>query len=304
MMHLYLFIVVFYTFTMIIIIFVPMKSNTLTILLIFLLTLNVRAQEDTLRIVQDSLQIKKDIVNKSLSTPFQMKADERIDMPLPQLSKNSSIHVPIQKPSLLLPYYTNPSPLFKGDYNTGGLMFAHRHGILMGSGSQTTLPGIGRSNDASLAYIHSFNPQWTLTVGVDANKMHMNHFTGQSFGTSATLSYQATDRLTFNVFGGYNSGYVPGRQSYRYGGTIGFGMTEHFGMEMGVQRYYNPLRGGWETVPIAIPYYKFNNGAKMGLDVGGLIYQIFRNASFKGSVKSGARPNPTIAPQGPRIEIR
>ena len=81
-------------------------------------------------------------------------------------------------------------------------------------------------------------------------------------------------------------------------------MTEHFGMEMGVQRYYNPLRGGWETVPIAIPYYKFNNGAKMGLDVGGLIYQIFRNASFKGSVKSGARPNPTIAPQGPRIEIR
>lgn len=282
-----------------------MKFRTLAILLIFFLALSVRAQEDTLRIVRDSLQLKKDTGGGAPTVePFRIQADERVDVDLSQLPEDSSIHIPIQKPSLLVPYYTNPSPLFKGDYSTGGLMFAHRHGILMGAGGQTTLPGIGRSNDASLTYFHFFNPRWTLSVGVDANKMHMNHFTGQSFGTSATLSYRATDRLAFNVFGGYSSGYVSGRQSYRYGGTVGFDMTEHFGMEMGVQRYYNPLRGGWETVPIATPYYRFKNGEKIGFDVGGMLYQIFRSASFKGAVKSGARPNPTIVPQKPRIEIR
>lgn len=282
-----------------------MKSRILTFLLIYLFALNIQAQEDTLRIIRDSLQIKENSKGEALTNPFQIQADEQVSiLSSPKIHKDSLIHIPIRKPSLMIPYHTNPTPLFKGDYNTGGIVLGHRYGVLMGAGGQTTLPGIGRSNDASLTYFHSFNSQWALSVGVNANKMHMNHFTGQSFGASGTLSYRATDRLTFNVFGGYNSGYIPGRQNYHYGGTIGFDMTERFGMEMGAQRYYNPLRGGWETVPIATPYYKFNNGAKMGFDVGGLLYQIFRGASFKSSVKGGKRPNPTIAPQGPRIEIR
>ena len=81
-------------------------------------------------------------------------------------------------------------------------------------------------------------------------------------------------------------------------------VSEHFGMEMGVQRHYNPLRGGWETIPIAVPYFKFNNGAKFGLDVGGLLYEIFRDNSFKREIRNGNFSNPTIAPHRPRIEIR
>ena len=87
-------------------------------------------------------------------------------------------------------------------------------------------------------------------------------------------------------------------------GSIGMDMSEHFGMELGVQRYYNPLRGGWETVPIAAPYFRFNNGAKFGFDVGGLLYEIFRDTSFKKEMKKGHYSNPTITPPGPKIEIR
>ena len=269
-----------------------------------MLVLNVWAQEDTLRIIRDSLQMKSQ--GEALVSPIQTSAHERVDVPVSSSLPfdSSSLRLNLTRPSLIIPYATNPSPLFLGDYSTSGILFAHRNGALVGAGGQTSIPGIGRSNDASLMYIHSLGSQWSFSVGVDANKMHMNHFTGQAFGASGTLSYQATDRLTFNVFGGYNSGYMPGRQSYRYGGTVAWDITERFGMEMGVQRYYNPLRGGWETVPIAVPTYKFNNGAKVGFDVGGLLYQIFHSASFNSSVKSGKRPNPTIAPQGPRIEIR
>ena len=281
-----------------------MKKRIITLLLMGLLVLNGWAQEDTLRIIRDSLQMKPQ--GEALVSPIQTSAHERVDIPVSSSLPfdSSSLRLNLTRPSLIIPYATNPSPLFLGDYSTSGILFAHRNGALVGAGGQTSIPGIGRSNDASLMYIHSLGSQWSFSVGVDANKMHMNYFTGQAFGASGTLTYQATDRLTFNVFGGYNSGYVPGRQSYRYGGTVAWDITERFGMEMGVQRYYNPLRGGWETVPIATPYYKFNNGAKMGFDVGGLLYQIFHSVSFKNSMNSGARPNPTIVPQGPRIEIR
>ena len=281
-----------------------MKKRIITLLLMGLLVLNGWAQEDTLRIIRDSLQMKPQ--GEALVSPIQTSAHERVDVPVSSSLPfdSSSLRLNLTRPSLIIPYATNPSPLFLGDYSTSGILFAHRNGALVGAGGQTSIPGIGRSNDASLMYIHSLGSQWSFSVRLDANKMHMNHFTGQAFGASGTLSYQATDRLVFNVFGGYNSGYVPGRQSYRYGGTVAWDITERFGMEMGVQRYYNPLRGGWETVPIATPYYKFNNGAKMGFDVGGLLYQIFHSVSFKNSMNSGARPNPTIVPQGPRIEIR
>ena len=281
-----------------------MKKRIVTLLLMGLLVLNGWAQEDTLRIIRDSLQMKPQ--GEALVSPIQTSVHEQVDVPISSSLPfdSSSLRLNLTRPSLIIPYATNPSPLFLGDYSTSGILFAHRNGALVGAGGQTSIPGIGRSNDASLMYIHSLGSQWSFSVGLDANKMHMNHFTGQAFGASGTLSYQATDRLVFNVFGGYNSGYVPGRQSYRYGGTVAWDMTERFGMEMGVQRYYNPLRGGWETVPIATPYYKFNNGAKMGFDVGGLLYQIFHSVSFKNSMNSGARPNPTIVPQGPRIEIR
>lgn len=280
-----------------------MRIKILFLWVMCLFTWNAWAQEDTLRTMRDSIRINQMATNDALTVPFQVDADKQVDTSL-SASHPSEVSIQIEKPSLLIPYSTNPSPLFIGDYNTGGMMFIHRYGALMGAGSQTSIPGIGRSNDASLTYLHSFSPQWVLSVGVNANKLHMSHYTGQAFGASGTLSYRAADRLTFNVFGGYNSGYMSGRQSYHYGGSVAFDMTNRWGMEMGVQRYYNPLRGGWETVPIATPYYKFKNGSKMGLDVGGLLYQIFRGASFKSSVNGGARPNPTIRPQGPRIEIR
>ena len=271
----------------------------------YFFALSLCAQEDTLRVIRDSLQLIPKEPNEIQWVPFQLSADKRMDCSFPnRTSSDSSVQFSFKKPSLMIPYYTDPSPMFKEDYHTSGILFSHRNGMLTGAGSQTNLPGIGRSNDASLTYIHSVSPQWILSIGMDVNQMHMNHFTGQSFGVSGTLSYLLNDRLTFNVFGGYHSGYVPGRQSYHFGGSIGMDMSEHFGMELGVQRYYNPLRGDWETVPIAAPYFKFNNGTKFGFDVGGLLYEIFRDTSFKKEMKKGHFTNPTITPAHPKIEIR
>lgn len=215
----------------------------------------------------------------------------KISISLYQAEK-PSLHIPLRKPNVL-PYVANSSPLFKGDFVTDGVLFSHRHGLLYGQGRQTSLPGIGRQNEAAFIYSHVLHPNWTLQVGVNADKMLMPHFSGQAFGVNGILSYHATDRLTFNVFGYYHTGYTVGMQSYRYGASVTADMTEKFGMEVGMQRAYNPMIGRWENIPIVAPYFKLNK-TKLGIDVGSILHEILRDATYKSG--SGRRGNPTIGP--------
>lgn len=203
-----------------------------------------------------------------------------------------SLHIPLRKP-VLLPYAENFSPLFKGDFVTDGVLFSHRHGQLYGKGSQVSLPGIGRRNEAAFVYSYALHPNWTLQVEVNADKMLMPHFSGQAFGVDGMISYHATERLTFNVFGNYYTGYFSGMQSYRYGASVVVDMTEKFGMEVGMQRVYSPMAGQWENIPIVAPYFKLNK-TKLGIDVGSILHEILREATYKSGF--GRRGNPTIGP--------
>lgn len=169
--------------------------------------------------------------------------------------------------------------------------------MLFGSGEQTSVPGIGRFNNASLGYQHAFNQRLTLQLGVDAMKINMIHSTGQAFSTSGALRYQASDRVAFKVFGSYAIGNTYGMDTHRYGATMSLDMSERFGMEVGVQRYYDAYRGRWETVPVVIPYYNFDK-FKLGLDVGGILYEILRNTVLDNKGGSGRA---TIAP--PRFQM-
>ena len=80
-------------------------------------------------------------------------------------------------------------------------------------------------------------------------------------------------------------------------------MSDRFGMEMGVQRYYDAMSGRWETVPVMIPYYHFDKFT-LGLDVGGIIYEILRNAVFDKIRGIGGPSGPTIGPPRMHIPIR
>jgi len=194
---------------------------------------------------------------------------------------------------LVLPYFTNPSPLFLGDYSTSGVLFPFRYGAIVGAGSQTTLPGIGRLNEASLGLVHSLGDRWTLQLGLQARKFSFPYAVGQHFATSGMLQYQAADRLAFRVFGSYTAGPSYGFSTRSYGGSMLLQLSDRFSLEAGVQRQYNPLRGGWETVPMLVPTYKFNK-FELGLDVGGLLYQLLHEVVIDNDrMRMG---NPTIGP--------
>lgn len=266
----------------------------LFLLLVFIPQL-LSAQEDSMRIARDSVRIKPD-ASQPLLSPFEFSPEKLIPSTLLQSKRSDSLPDVSLKESLLLPYQVNPSLLFRGDYRTDGLLKQFHHGALYGSGGQTSLPGIGRINDASLGYQHVINPKLMFQVDVDAMKINMIHATRQAFSTSGTLMYHPSERIAFKVFGSYAIGNSYGMDTHRYGATMSLDMSDRFGVEMGVQRYYNSMRGCWETVPVVIPYYNFDK-FKLSLDVGGLLYEILREAVFDKSRNGG----PTIAP--PRFHM-
>lgn len=261
------------------------------------LPLEMFAQEDVKRVAADSVRTEEVGKTSSLS----VLVDEEV--PLPDKAELSSStgklpasdslwHLSLEKP-IALPYYINPSPLLRGDYVAGGVLGAWKNGTLYASGRQTTLPGIGITNQASLEYVYRFNSHWSMQLGVDALKMNIPFAVGQSLGTSGALMYRLSDRVALKVFGAYYSGPSYGMRSAGYGGSLTVGMSERFSMEVGVRRLYNPLRGGWETVPIATPCYKFNK-FDLGIDLGGLLYEILHKVVIdKDRMKMG---NPTIGP--------
>ena len=279
----------------------PIHWGILILLIFIPQLLSAQENNDSIRIARDSISIEPEgVLQRSTLECF------------PEKSTTYSLYSPGQlehiprfslKRDISLPYQTNPSLLFRGDYSTGGVLHQFDHGTVFGSGSQTSMAGIGRFNSASLGYQHIFNEQFELQVRANALKVNMSHITGQAFSTSGAFLYHPSDHVTFKVFGSYDIGNSYGMSTHSYGATMSVDMSDRFGMEMGVQRYYDAMSGRWETVPVMIPYYRFDKFT-LGLDVGGIVYEILRNVVFDKNRGIGGPSGPTIGPPRMHIPIR
>ena len=279
----------------------PIHWGILILLIFIPQLLSAQENNDSIRIARDSISIEPEgVLQRSTLECF------------PEKSTTYSLYSPGQlehiprfslKRDISLPYQTNPSLLFRGDYSTGGVLHQFDHGTVFGSGSQTSMAGIGRFNSASLGYQHIFNEQFELQDRANALKLNMSHITGQAFSTSGAFLYHPSDRVTFKVFGSNDIGNSYGMSTHSYGATMSVDMSDRFGMEMGVQRYYDAMSGRWETVPVMIPYYRFDKFT-LGLDVGGIVYEILRNVVFDKNRGIGGPSGPTIGPPRMHIPIR
>lgn len=269
-------------------------------LLLFFIPQLLFAQEmnDSIPLIRDHTFIKpKGLLQYSTLEVFPKKnvtkdflSPSKQPVHLPRFSRKGEIYIP---------YHINPSPRFRGDYRTDGVLHQFAHGTLFGSGGQTSIPGIGRINNAALGYQHVFNDRLSLQLQANAMKINMTHSTRQAFNTSGTLLYHTSDRVAFKLFGTYDIGNSYGMSTHSYGASVVVDMSDRFGMEVGAQRYYDAMRGRWETTPVVIPYYRFEKFT-LGLDVGGLLYEILRNVVFdkRNGFDVGG---PTIGP--PRLSL-
>ena len=256
-------------------------------------------QTDSLRMRRDSVPL--DRAGHSPVLFDSLSPAERAELPVVArsglLRPSSSRRKDAWMQGPIPPYYINPSPMFKGDYSTSGVLGRAGGGYFVGAGSQTSVPGIGRFNAAALGWQKQLNEHLQLQLMADAVKSNTAHFTSQSFGLSGQMVWQAQDRLYFRTFGGVGFGDFSGRPAYGFGGTVGFDVTERFGMELGAQSYYNSLTGRWEVLPIVAPYYKFDK-FKLQLDVGPILFEVIRGIIEKHR-GGGHREGPTIMPDVP-----
>ena len=132
---------------------------------------------------------------EGLLTPFSTKIT---------MSETDFSKFKIPKPDLQLPYRINPSPMFYGDYSTGGQLLPH----LYGSGSQSSLPGIGRMNDASLRFSYPINEKFEISAGVGVSKYNFPFSAGQTFGVSGMFLYRPSDAWSVKLFGSYTPNYA------------------------------------------------------------------------------------------------
>ncbi len=243
---------------------------------------SIKQEKDSLKILSEGAVVfpqpggyAADFKENTLSDPVNEMPDEQ------------KIEIKLRKPFYIPPYYTNPSPRFYGDYATGGQILPNFYG----SGMQETLPSLGRVNQASFFYRYDLNDYFSIQAGVDAVKYNFPKSVGQSLGVSGIVTYRPADRLHINVFGSYSPDNRYGFNRSAFGATVGYDFTDRFGMEVGAQRYYDPQRG-WQTVPIVTPYYKFNK-FDLGIDVGGILYEVLRSVMID---KRGG--SPVIMPPG------
>ena len=101
---------------------------------------HIKLKNDSSRILFDKVCMPFNKTDLLLPNPNAKDVETAID----------NTNFKADRPFYIPLYYINPTPMFYGDYSTSGHIFSHFYG----SGSQTTLLGIGRINEASIMFHH------------------------------------------------------------------------------------------------------------------------------------------------------
>ena len=242
----------------------------------------------------DSLRYTPEFQTDVGHTPMQA-LPVRTDAVLPSLPQPDTARIELRLPltdtNPVRPYAINPSPLYLGDYATQSYLLRYRQGAWMGMGEQTTLPGIGRINEATLLWSQQWSDRLSMQAYLSATQLEMEFLHRHVWGVGGALQYQLDDHWTLKAFGSYDTGnpYQPyGRQ---YGGSLVWQASSRWGLEGGVRRRYNAFTHRWETEPIVAPYYQIDK-LRLQIDMGPVLHQLIREI-FIGSPR---RSGPTIAP--------
>lgn len=202
--------------------------------------------------------------------------------------------------SLPRPYPRDLRP-FTVSVPTDGRIFLWRNGGIFGSGRQESMPGLMAIESGSLILVQQLG-RFTFTAHGDATKYAYFGGLQTSFGFGGSLSYQFSDRVSMTIFGSYytpiNGGMTPAMLGYtsipNFGGYVDYNFTGRWGVKVGAQAYRSSMTNRIEAQPIVMPYYKLSKHAEIGVDVGGILYNVIKNNRNRPT-----RMNPTITPPLP-----
>lgn len=268
----------------------------LFILLAMMVTLSAAAQEDqTIRLHFDQSKISPQFTRPEMPTTVMPSsnikptfdahiptaADLKLDFNTSRLADSLAIYQQDwrgSRPSAL-PRFTHDTNPYSRDWSSSGFISRVGGGYLIGTGSHTTYPGLGNMASASVALTMPID-RLTVTAGVTGSKYHFDRNAWNDYGVFGNASFRLNDRLSLNAFGQYyiNQQYhsiaaMPFVGSSSYGGTLGWRASDHFSLDVGARRIYDPYTRTWRTLPVVQPTINIL-GAPISFDAGPLIYQV------------------------------
>ena len=220
----------------------------------------------------------KPTFNATLPTAADLKLDTQFD----KLTDSIAIYQPewndSHYPTATLPHFRYDTNPYSRDWSSRGITRVGK-GYLTGSGSHTTYLGMGNTASASVAFTMPMGDRFQVTTGLTGNKYHFDNNAWNDYGVFGNASFRLNNRLSLNAFGQYyiNQRYhsvaaMPFLGSSSYGGTLGWRASDHFSLDLGARRIYDPYTGRWRTLPVVQPTFSLF-GAPISIDAGPWIYQ-------------------------------
>lgn len=187
---------------------------------------------------------------------------------------------------------------FSYDFSRSGVLASWRNGVLVGSGSRITMPGLLSDRTAAFTAVHTAG-SLTLTAGVSADRYLLWQGTRTVFTAGGSATWRLGDNVSATVFGTYSTARtfysmaaMPYFPATGYGGFFTFSGGA-FGVDLGVERHYDTFARRWVTSPIVTPKVRVSEKFTLELPVGWLIREMLDEAVFGDRRNNG----PIIMPE-------
>lgn len=235
-------------------------------MLCLLLHVPAMAQEINSGVQTQKPSVNEDMKEEMITTPATEETSTRF-------SPIADIHVdaPSDEPLRINPKAIEVPRLVYSPY----LLHWNGGGITGHASHFANLTAYGSTGGVTLSQ------QWgrlSLATDVTMSKAAVNAVgIVNGIGADAQLSYRVNRNVTVTGFGGIGNygmmGPAPAMTTGHFGGYVSLTTNnDRWGIDLGVREAYNPMTGRWETIPIAMPYYKLW-GSKLGFDFGSILYQ-------------------------------
>lgn len=162
-------------------------------------------------------------------------------------------------------------------YGSGAWMTPFNGLTVIGTHSYSEQPFLLVTRSAAMGLNYTRGRFSASVSGTVRNQAPMGYASFNQFGVDAMLKYRLTPTVSFTAFGEYvnsapylNAALYPYIQSSRYGAYMTL-ENDRVGVDLGAQRYMDPMTGRMEIAPIVTPFIKFDNGLSIGVPVGGMI---------------------------------
>ena len=205
------------------------------------------------------------------------------------------------------PAYDEKAPMFKRDTDfatlphiaTGPIYLTlvpiatWRGGSVAATGSSQSYNGLMGVESGVIGLHQQFG---RLGIDVYGEAQKFGYFGGLTnfWGAGGAVSWQVSDDVAVSLYGAWYSGgnlMQPAMLGYASSSHIGFDvnkrMSRHFRFRAGARAYRSLTNSSWNYEPSFTPYYRFSNGAELGIDIGSILFNILKDNISRNSYDSG-----------------